>query len=66
MPVGVHPAEEWQHRGYGDLLLREAERISKEDYNIQKILVISALGTKRYYTRFGYTYDGPYMSKIFK
>ncbi len=63
VPVGEHPAEEWQHKGYGDLLLREAERISREDYNMQKILVISALGTKRYYTRFGYKYDGPYMSK---
>jgi len=27
------------------------------------IIVTSALGTKQYYRKFGYTYDGPYMSK---
>jgi elongator complex protein 3 len=44
--------------------LSEAERIAKEDYDLRKILVISALGTKQYYKRFGYRYDGVYMSKM--
>jgi elongator complex protein 3 len=64
VPVGKQLSGAWQHKGYGDRLLKEAERISIEEYNLQKILVISALGTKRYYTRFGYKYDGPYMSKM--
>jgi elongator complex protein 3 len=44
-------------------LLGEVERITREEYGLKKILVISALGTKQYYKRFGYEYDGPYVSK---
>jgi elongator complex protein 3 len=64
VPVGKHLAKAWQHKGYGEILLSEAERITMEDYGYKKILVISALGTKQYYMRFGYSYDGVYMSKI--
>ena len=64
VPVGKHSAKAWQHKGYGGILLSEAERIAKEDYDLRKILVISALGTKQYYKRFGYRYDGVYMSKM--
>jgi elongator complex protein 3 len=64
VPVGKHLAKAWQHKGYGGILLAEAERITLDDYSFKKILVISALGTKRYYKRFGYNYDGVYMSKI--
>jgi elongator complex protein 3 len=63
VPVGSRIAGAFQHRGYGSRLLLEAERISREDYDRKKMLVISALGTKGYYSRFGYTYDGPYVSK---
>lgn len=63
VPVGEHLAKAWQHKGYGAVLLAEAERISREDYDCTKILVTSALGTKQYYMRFGYNYDGPYVSK---
>jgi elongator complex protein 3 len=34
-----------------------------EEYDVGKILVLSALGTKEYYSRVGYAQDGPYMSK---
>ena len=64
VPVGEHLAKAWQHKGYGGILLSEAERISKENYDAKKVLVISALGTKQYYMRFGYRYDGLYMSKM--
>jgi len=64
VPVGQHLAKAWQHKGCGGILLSEAERISKEDYDAKKVLVISALGTKQYYMRFGYQYDGLYMSKM--
>ena len=63
VPVGMHISRAWQHKGYGETLLVEAERITREGYNLKKILVISALGTKQYYKRFGYDYDGVYMSK---
>jgi elongator complex protein 3 len=64
VPVGEHLAKAWQHKGYGGILLSEAERISKEGYDAKKVLVISALGTKQYYIRFGYQYDGLYVSKM--
>lgn len=62
VPVGKRSIEEYQHKGCGRLLLKKAEEISI-DQGCGKILVTSALGTKRYYARFGYSYDGPYMSK---
>jgi len=46
--------------------LSEAERAAMEDYSRTKIVVTSALGTKQYYKRFGYDYDGPYVSKQLK
>lgn len=63
VPVGKHFSAAWQHKGYGGVLLAEAERTAKEDYGSEKIVVISALGTKEYYKQFGYCYDGPYVSK---
>lgn len=63
VPVGRRSMKAWQHKGYGNVLLSEAERITQEEYERRKIVVISALGTKQYYMRTGYVYDGPYMSK---
>ena len=63
VPVGKHSAGAWQHKGFGADLLREAERIAREDFGVKKLLVISALGTRRYYMRFGYERDGVYVSK---
>ena len=66
VPVGKRFEKAWQHKGYGAILLAEAERIAKEEYDRRKILVTSGLGTKMYYMRFKYKYDGPYMSKELK
>jgi elongator complex protein 3 len=66
VPVGKHLAEAWQHKGYGAILLGEAERVAREDYGSKKLLVISALGTKQYYMRFGYSRDGVYVSKMLR
>ena len=63
VPVGKRQAKAWQHKGYGQQLLAEAESITRKEYNSNKIIVISALGTKQYYKRLGYRHDGPYMSK---
>lgn len=62
-PVGKHLVNAWQHKGCGTILLTQAEQISREDYDLRKVLVISGLGTKQYYKRLGYSYDGVYMSK---
>jgi len=63
VPVGGRVEGAFQHKGYGSRLLQESERIAREEFKREKMLVISALGTKPYYARFGYTHDGPYMSK---
>jgi elongator complex protein 3 len=63
VPVGKHSAGAWQHKGFGADLLKEAERVTFEDFGLKKLLVISALGTRRYYMRFGYEHDGVYVSK---
>jgi elongator complex protein 3 len=63
VPVGKRLAKAWQHKGYGSMLLSEAERITREEFDRGKVVVISALGTKQYYMRTGYQHDGPYMSK---
>jgi len=65
VPVGKHLAKAWQHRGYGSILLSEAESVSKRDYDCGKVVITSALGTRQYYKRFGYHHEGPYMSKTF-
>jgi len=63
VPVGKHSAAAWQHKGYGKVLLGEAERLARDEFGLKKLLVISALGTRRYYMRLGYTRDGVYVSK---
>jgi elongator complex protein 3 len=63
VPVGKHSAAAWQHKGFGADLLKEAERMARVDFGLKKLLVISALGTRRYYMRFGYERDGVYVSK---
>ena len=66
VPVGKHVTGAWQHKGYGSILLSEAERAAKKDYDRKKIAVTSALGTKQYYRQLGYSDDGPYVSKQLK
>jgi elongator complex protein 3 len=54
----------YQHKGYGAKLLKEAERIAKDELRVDKIAVISAVGTRQYYKKLGYRQDGPYVSKV--
>jgi elongator complex protein 3 len=53
----------YQHKGLGKGLLSEAEKICREEYSLKKISVISAVGTRDYYRKFGYTNNGPYVTK---
>ncbi len=63
MPIGERKDELWQHRGYGEELLKEAERISCEEYDKKEILITSGVGVRDYYRKFGYERKGPYMAK---
>ncbi|MBI4258633.1 MAG: tRNA uridine(34) 5-carboxymethylaminomethyl modification radical SAM/GNAT enzyme Elp3 [Thaumarchaeota archaeon] len=63
VPVGQSSGEAWQHRGYGQRLIGEAEKIAKEEFDSKKMLIISAVGTREYYRKLGYSLEGPYMMK---
>lgn len=52
-----------QHIGLGRRLLVEAERISKKAGH-KKMAVISGVGTRNYYRKWGYELEGTYMTKI--
>lgn len=54
--------DSFQHKGTGKQLMAEAENIAKKT-GANKILVISAIGTREYYRKLGYSNDGPYLSK---
>lgn len=56
---------QWQHRGYGEELLREADRMAAEA-GFKKIAVTSGIGAREYYRRLGYRRDGPYMAKTLR
>jgi len=63
LKIGEKEKNEIQHLGLGKNLMRAAEKISKEEFDAKKILVISAVGTREYYQKLGYSLYGPYMSK---
>jgi elongator complex protein 3 len=52
-----------QHRGFGKALLREAERIAREEFHRGRIAVISGVGAREYYRQEGYELEGAYMVK---
>ncbi|MBD3303867.1 tRNA uridine(34) 5-carboxymethylaminomethyl modification radical SAM/GNAT enzyme Elp3 [Candidatus Woesearchaeota archaeon] len=52
-----------QHKGLGKKLMLEAERIAKEEFKCDKMLVISGIGVRGYYKKLGYKKEGVYVSK---
>lgn len=64
VPVHARSTSQFQHKGYGMLLMEEAERIAREEHFSDKIAVISGVGTRHYYRKLGYHLDGVYMSKM--
>jgi elongator complex protein 3 len=63
LKIGEREDGQIQHSGLGKNLMSEAEKIAKEEFDSNKLLVISAVGTREYYRKLGYTLDGPYMAK---
>lgn len=55
-----------QHRGLGKRLVQEAENISKKEFNILKINVISGVGVRDYWRKLGYRLQNTYMTKDLK
>jgi elongator complex protein 3 len=62
VPLGEEPVEEWQHRGYGEDLLREAEKLSFA-FEKDTLVVLSGVGVRPYYKTLGYSRAGPYMGR---
>ena len=53
-----------QHKGLGKTLVKEAERIAREEFQAAQITVLSGVGAKEYYrSEFGYRAQGDYMVK---
>jgi len=54
---------ELQHRGFGEKLLAEAEKVARDEFGKKKLLVMAGVGVKEYYRKLGYRDDGAYVSK---
>ncbi|MFX0105256.1 MAG: tRNA uridine(34) 5-carboxymethylaminomethyl modification radical SAM/GNAT enzyme Elp3 [Candidatus Hodarchaeota archaeon] len=54
-----------QHRGFGKLLMENAEKISFEEFDVKKLAVISGIGARDWFYEMGYKLDGVYVSKAF-
>lgn len=52
-----------QHKGLGKKLIAQAEKISKREFKIKKIAVISGVGVRGYYRKLGYFLENTYMVK---
>jgi len=53
-----------QHRGLGKKLIKEAEKIAKEEFDLKKIAVISGVGVRNYFLQLGYELEETYMIKV--
>jgi elongator complex protein 3 len=61
--LGVRLEQAAQHRGLGERLLQEAERIASEDFKANRLSVLSGVGAREYYRSLGYDLEGAYMVK---
>ncbi|MGB9876264.1 MAG: elongator complex protein 3 [bacterium] len=52
-----------QHFGLGRKLLREAERIAREEFGARRIAVIAGIGAREYFEKAGYYLSRTYMVK---
>ena len=54
-----------QHRGLGKKLMKEAEKIAKEEFGLKKMAVIAGVGVRGYFRKLGYRLKDTYMVKNF-
>ena len=52
-----------QHRGLGKKLIKEVEKIAKNEFGLKKIVVISSVGARKYFRELGYKLKDTYMVK---
>lgn len=58
--VGKKGKDNKQHGGWGTRLLKDAEKIAREN-NYKKMAIIAGIGTREYYAKKGYHLEGTYM-----
>jgi elongator complex protein 3 len=67
VPLSEQRTEAAQHKGLGKSLLREAERIARDEFSCRQMVVLSGTGAREYYrTEFGYSSQGDYMVKTLR
>ena len=64
--IPIHKKGKIQHFGFGKKLIKEAERITKKEFKLDKITVISGIGVRDYYRKQGYSLNNTYMVKKLK
>jgi elongator complex protein 3 len=65
VPLGEKYAGATQHQGLGLELLKEAERIARDEFQAQRIAILSGVGAREYFrSECGYELDGAYMVKV--
>jgi elongator complex protein 3 len=52
-----------QHKGLGESLLHEAERIAQEEFGASVMNILSGVGVRDYYRALGYSLNDVYMTK---
>ncbi|MEA3298308.1 MAG: tRNA uridine(34) 5-carboxymethylaminomethyl modification radical SAM/GNAT enzyme Elp3, partial [Chloroflexota bacterium] len=52
-----------QHKGLGESLLHEAERIAQEEFGARVMNILSGVGVRDYYRALGYSLNNVYMAK---
>jgi elongator complex protein 3 len=60
LPLGAREESRAQHGGIGASLIAEARRIARRQ-GFERIAVIAAVGTRRYYASHGFSLQGTYM-----
>ena len=66
IPLHDHREHAAQHRGFGTRLIEEAERIAAQEGGCARMAVISGVGVRAYYRRFGYELRETYMVKALR
>ena len=52
-----------QHQGLGKKLINQAEKITKQEFKLNKISVIAGIGARNYFRKLGYKLENSYMVK---
>jgi len=61
--IGQKETKSPQHKGLGKKLIALAEKITKKEFGLSKIAVISGVGVREYYRKLGYRLKDEYMIK---